>query len=120
MTVPATGVAPGPVTVKVVALIVAGFIALLNVVVITVVLAEATVEPFSGLTEVTLGEVRGLPGLSTSPFLPEHPATKAANRNATNDIFPVLNLRIGFFFFTSDKAFLFDSMAAVHERSLSL
>jgi len=36
-------------------LIVVGFIAWLNVAVITVVLGQATVEPFGGVTEVTVG-----------------------------------------------------------------
>ena len=54
LTAPATGVAPGPVTVKVVPLIVAGFMPSLNVAV-TVVLAATPVAPFTGTVERTVG-----------------------------------------------------------------
>ena len=50
---PARGVAPGPVTVNVVALIVAGFMAPLNVAEIPVLMATA-VAPFAGIVEITL------------------------------------------------------------------
>ena len=43
-------------------MIVAGFIALLNVAVITAELGEARVEPRGGVTEVTVGGVSGAPG----------------------------------------------------------
>jgi hypothetical protein len=90
--------APREVKINVELLIVAGFIALLNVAVITVEANEATVEPSGGVTELTLGGVSGSPGFPAFAFLSKsaHPATKATNRSATNDIFPVLNLRIGF------------------------
>jgi hypothetical protein len=54
VTVPATGVAPGPVTVKVVPLIVAGFMASLNVAEIVVLTATAGA-PFAGIVETTVG-----------------------------------------------------------------
>jgi hypothetical protein len=54
VTVPATGVAPGPVTVKVVPLMVAAFIASLNVAEMVVFTATA-VAPFVGTVETTVG-----------------------------------------------------------------
>jgi hypothetical protein len=54
VTVPATGVAPGPVTVNVVALIVAGFIASLNVAE-TRVLTGTAAAPIAGTVEITVG-----------------------------------------------------------------
>jgi hypothetical protein len=54
VTVPATGVAPGPVTVNVAALIVAGFMALLKVAEI-VVLTPTPVAPLTGTVETTVG-----------------------------------------------------------------
>ena len=54
MRVPATGVAPGTVTVKVAALIVAGFIASLNVAA-TSVLTGTAVAPLTGRVEITVG-----------------------------------------------------------------
>ena len=54
MTLPATGVAPGPVTVKVPALMVVGFMASLNVAEI-VVLTPTAVAPFTGTVETTVG-----------------------------------------------------------------
>ena len=54
VTVPATGVAPGPVNVNVVALIVAGFIASLKVAEIGVLTATA-VAPITGTVETTVG-----------------------------------------------------------------
>jgi hypothetical protein len=54
VTVPGTGVAPGPVTVNVAALIVAGFIASLNVAEIGVFTATA-VAPLAGTVETTVG-----------------------------------------------------------------
>ena len=54
MTTPATGVAPGPVKVNVAAVIVAGFMASLNVAE-TRVLTGTTVAPFAGTVETTVG-----------------------------------------------------------------
>jgi hypothetical protein len=86
-------------------LIVPGFIASLNVAVITLVLAEVTVEPSGGVTEVTRGGVSGLPPFALLPK-PLHPAARATSRNATNGIFQDLNSRIGFRRSTCDKGFL--------------
>src|SRR6202140_4675934 len=52
--VPATGVAPGPVTVKVVPLMVAAFMISLNVAEM-VVLTATPVAPFAGTVETTVG-----------------------------------------------------------------
>jgi hypothetical protein len=52
--VPATGVAPGPVNVNVAALIVAGFIASLNMAE-TAVLTATEVAPLTGTVEITVG-----------------------------------------------------------------
>ena len=54
MTTPATGVAPGPVTVKVAALMVVAFMASLNVAEMVVLTATA-VAPFTGTVETTVG-----------------------------------------------------------------
>ena len=54
MTVPATGVAPGPVRVNVAPLIVAGFMAPLNVAEMVELTATA-VAPFAGTVETTVG-----------------------------------------------------------------
>jgi hypothetical protein len=54
VTTPATGVAPGPVKVNVAALIVAGFIASLNVSV-SIVFTATAVAPFIGTVETTVG-----------------------------------------------------------------
>ena len=54
MTAPATGVAPGPVKVNVAALMVAGFMASLNVAE-TRVLTATAVAPFTGIVETTVG-----------------------------------------------------------------
>jgi len=54
VTTPATGVVPGPVKVKVVVLMVEGFIARLKVAV-TTELGQTPVEPFSGVSEITVG-----------------------------------------------------------------
>ena len=97
MTAPAT--LPEPeVNVKVVVLIVAGFIALVKVALITTGLPHVKVEPVSGFTEVTAGGVVGLPGL----FAPElasgslQPASRPANRNAGIQSLVNLELRISF------------------------
>ena len=54
MTTPNTGVAPGPVKVNVAPLIVAGFMASLNVAV-TVVFTATVAAPFTGTVETTVG-----------------------------------------------------------------
>ena len=84
--------APPEVKVNVEVLIVARFIALLKVAVITAVLT--TVEPSGGVAEVTLGGVSGSPGslafLSQSP----HPTTRTASRNTQIQILLTTNLCI--------------------------
>jgi hypothetical protein len=87
------------VTVKVEPLIVAGFIALLNVAVITAVLGQTRVEPSGGVTDVTAGGVKGSPGFEVVPAvlsLSLHPAINPAERNAAIHIFRTFNLRISF------------------------
>jgi hypothetical protein len=61
---------------------VVGFIALLNVAVTTAVLGQTRVEPLGGVTETTVGGLKGevAPGVPLSASL--HPAATAANRNA--------------------------------------
>jgi hypothetical protein len=102
-TVPTTG-PPGPVKVNVAVLSVLGFIALVNVAVITTVLGQRTAEPSSGVTEVTVGGVRGSLGplaLSVSP----HPTSAAAKKNAGIQILLTFNVRISFSSSPSYKAF---------------
>jgi hypothetical protein len=97
---------PG-VTVKVVALIVAGFIALLNVT-LTAVLEQAVVEPASGTTESTVGGLRGEvapPALSESLHPAITMAIAAANRNAGIKFFRFFKLRISFSSLHTYKAF---------------
>jgi hypothetical protein len=83
---------------------------LLKVALTTAVLAQTEVEASGGVTEITVGGVRGSPAfpgpLSGSP----HPARRTANRNAKNaeiQFFLAFNLRIRFSSssLTSDKAF---------------
>jgi hypothetical protein len=93
-TVPVTA-PPGPVKVNEEVLIVAGFIALLNVALITAMLGQTRVKPFVGVTETTVGAVRGLPGLPPLSESP-HPAAKTASRNAEIQILLTFNLRISF------------------------
>jgi hypothetical protein len=99
--------APPAVKVKVFApaevLIVAGFIALLNVAVIMGALLGQTRVPF-GVTESTVGAAVGEvapPPTSGSP----HPAIATANRNAGIQILLTFNLRISFSSSPCCKAF---------------
>jgi hypothetical protein len=82
--------------VNVVVLIVAGFIALLNVAVISPLLGQTPVEPASGVSAITVGGVRegGGPPLleSGSP----HPVIPMANSNAVIQTWQIFNLRISF------------------------
>ena len=86
-------------------LIVVAFIALLNVAVIIATLGQTRVEPSGGVTEVTVGGVKGLPGfpgfLSASP----HPTITTADRNAAIQILLTFDLRISFSSSPSCKAF---------------
>jgi hypothetical protein len=99
-----------------VVLIVPGFIALLNVAVITATLGQTRVEPFGGVTEVTVGGVRGLPALPGFLSGSPHPATKAASRNAEIQILLTMNLRISFSSSRSYKAFHASTREAVEVR----
>jgi hypothetical protein len=77
---------------------VAGFIALLKVAVITAVLGQTRVEPFKGVTAVTVGGVRGSPGFPKFAFLSEspHPTPLTAIRTIGIQILLTANLRITF------------------------
>jgi hypothetical protein len=77
--VTATGGVPA-VTVKVEALIVAGFIATLKAAV-TTVLGQMPAAPLRGVTETTVGGVR----LGLAPGL-QHPGLKMSSRNAMDQI----------------------------------
>jgi hypothetical protein len=74
--------------------------ALLNTAVITTGLAlgHTPVLPSGGVTEVTVGAVRGSPGFDALEFLSgsPHPPTRAASTNAAIHILLTINLRIGF------------------------
>ena len=65
---------------------VAGFIALLKVAVMTAVFGQARVEPSGGVTEVTVGGARGAPGLTGFLSGSPHPVAKMSSRNAANQI----------------------------------
>ena len=95
VTVPATLVLPGPVTVNVVAgeMSVAGFIALLKVALIAPTLFGQEKGVLIGVTESTVGEDNGVPGaaaLSLSPQL----VIKTANRTTRNKFFLAIRLCI--------------------------
>src|SRR5258708_1378191 len=80
-------------------LIVAGFIALLNVAVITAGVGQTRVEPAAGVSEVTVGGGSGSPGLPAFPFLSESPppaTTRTPSRNAEIQMLLTFNLRISF------------------------
>jgi len=95
VTAPATPAPPGAVTVNEELVMVAGFIALLNVALIMAVLGQTPTLPFTGVTDVTVGGVPGEPAadafcLSGSP----HPIVKIRSRNAVNKILFLLCLYI--------------------------
>jgi hypothetical protein len=98
------------VTVNVEALIVAGFIALLNVAVITAVLGQTRVEASGGVTDVTAGGVKGLTGFDGDVPAPAflslslQPAIKLDKRNAAIHHLPSVNLYISSSCSTGDKA----------------
>jgi hypothetical protein len=98
LTCPDTLAALAPVKVNVVVVIVAGFIALLNVAVMRTVFGQTRVEPSGGVTEVTVGGVRGSVGLPVAAFLSGslHPAIAMTNKNAGIQILLTFNLGIGF------------------------
>src|SRR5258708_30417970 len=78
---------------------VARFIALLNVAVITAVLGQTRVEASGGVTDVTVGGVDGSPGFVGVPpvfVLALHPARTAAERNASIQRFRTINVSNSF------------------------
>jgi len=84
------GVAPGPVNVKVVVLIVLGFITELKSA-LTVILVTTSVAPLAGNVAITLGNA-GL-GACSRP----QPPARATNTKTSDDILRILNLRISLF-----------------------
>ena len=89
---------PGPVTVNVAFVIVAGFMALLKVAVIRTVLGQTSVDASGGVTEVTVGGVKGSVGLPVPAFLSgslQLPITMS-NKNSGIQILPTFNLDISF------------------------
>src|SRR5689334_8946498 len=89
---------------------VAGFIALLKVAVITAVLGQTRVEASGGVTVIMVGGVRGSPGFPAPPSGSPHPARTTASMNAKNAAIQTLrtfNLHIRFSSSSlpSDKAF---------------
>ena len=98
VTCPETFVAPGPVTVNVALVIVAGFMALLNVAVIRTVLGQTRVDVSSGVTEVTVGGGKGSVWLPVPAFLSVslQLAIVMTKKIATIQILLIFNLGIGF------------------------
>src|SRR5436305_6232478 len=88
--------APALVTVKVEVVIVAGFMALLNVAVMTAVLGQTRVEPSGGVTDVTAGGVKGAPGFVDVAVLSLslQPTSTTAERNAAMQRFRTCDLYI--------------------------
>jgi hypothetical protein len=87
--------------------IVAGFMALLKVALMTTpLLGQTPVEAFSGVTESTVGGVVGAVAVPAFPFLSEspHPAPRAASRNAEIQILITFALCISFSCSTADYA----------------
>jgi hypothetical protein len=113
VTCPETFVVPGPVNVKVVVVIVAGFIALLNVAVMRTVLGQTRVEASSGVTEVTVGGVKGSVGPPAPAFLSGslQLASTMTNKNSGIQILQAFNLDISFSPSEIDKRELFSISA---------
>jgi hypothetical protein len=91
---------------------VAGFIALLKVAVITAGLGQTKVEASGGVTEVMVGGVRGSPGFPA--LVPQHPVRTTANVNAKNAEIQILltfNLRIRF----SSSSLPSETAAQIHQ-----
>src|SRR5580698_7638713 len=82
--VPVTAVPPGPVTLKVAAVSVAGFIAVLKVAPIGVAMATL-VAPLAGMVDTTVGPVA-----TSSP----HPAMKVTIRATSKQLIPIGPFRI--------------------------
>lgn len=106
-TVPVTSPPAMEETMNVDVLIVAGFIALLKVAVITAVLGHTRVEPAGGVTAVTVGGVSGASGFPDPAILSGslQPAIRAANKNAERKISINFTLRISFSSPPSSKYF---------------
>jgi hypothetical protein len=81
---------------KVAVLIVLGFIALLKVAVTTAVLGHIRVEALIGVTDVTVGGAKGLPGVNAFGFLSGslHPVARTNSRNAGIQILLIFTFRM--------------------------
>src|SRR5208282_1195152 len=84
---------------------VAGFIALLNIAVIIATLGQTRVEPFGGVTVVTVGADRGEPGAGECASGSLQATATTANRNAAIQSLAKINLRIGVSSSIRDEAF---------------
>jgi hypothetical protein len=86
-------------------LIVAGFIALLNVAVTSAVFGQKRVEPAGGVTAVTVGAVWGAAGSAAFGFRLglQHPVAKPTNRSARNKILWLLCIRMPALFFSAQS-----------------
>jgi hypothetical protein len=93
-----TFAALAPVNVNVELVIVAGFIALLNVAVMSTVLGHTKSEASGGVTEVTAGGVRGSVGLPAPTFLSAspHPAIARIDKIAEIQILLAFDVCIRF------------------------
>jgi hypothetical protein len=62
------------------------------------VFGQTAIDAFNGVTDVTVGGVRGAPGLPVPAFLSGslHPIAKTVSRNAETQILLTINLRIRF------------------------
>jgi hypothetical protein len=93
VTLPGTAV-PFAVNLNVVVLIVAGFIALLNVAVMTAVLGHTRRVPLGGVTAVTIGGATGSVGLNAAPSGSPHPGVKAATASSNAVIKTLLSFNL--------------------------
>jgi len=94
---------------------VAGFIALLNVAVMTAVLGQTRVEASGGVTDVTAGGVKGVLGFVDVPAflsLSLQLTSTTAERNAAIQRFLTFHVRISSSSFPSYKASFFYVVAA--------
>jgi hypothetical protein len=86
---------PGPVTVNVEVLMVAGFIGLLKVALTTAVFGQTPTLPFGGVTTVTVGGLVGEEGVMTAPLSGSlHPASEPSSRSARKQIVRFVCVRI--------------------------
>ena len=86
MTAPATLVAPGPVSLNVEVLMVAGFIGLLKVALTTAVFGQTPTLPLGGVTTVTVGALVGEEGPTAALSGSLHPASEPSSRSAMKQI----------------------------------